>query len=135
MLFTEIIGLFSESYKTQKYSVRKSAVIEYRYQRTLKGWTDNQMVAKTVIVRFQVFTAVSIKTTVFYDVELCSLAESGQHFRGGYCLQLQVNLLITLMTDAISISETFFSFYQTTRCKIPEDSYIQSRSFTGPTSW
>jgi hypothetical protein len=35
-------------------------------------------------------------------------------------------VIITLMMEAISTSEMSVSFYQTTRCNIPEDSYLSS---------
>jgi hypothetical protein len=42
-----------------------------------------------VLVRFQVFTAASIKMTVFWDVVPCSLVEIGCRFGGAYCLHHQ----------------------------------------------
>jgi hypothetical protein len=39
-----------------------------------------------ILVRFQVFTVVSMKMTVFWDVVPCSLVEVYQCFRGAYYL-------------------------------------------------
>jgi hypothetical protein len=39
-----------------------------------------------VLVRFQVLTAESMKTTAFWDVARCSLIEVDWRFRGAYCL-------------------------------------------------
>jgi hypothetical protein len=41
-----------------------------------------------LLVGFEVFTAVTVKSTVFWDVILCSLVEV-QHFGGTYYLQIQ----------------------------------------------
>jgi len=43
-------------------------------------------------LRTLVFTAVSMKMTVFWDVATGSLVEVHQHFRGGYCLNHLTNL-------------------------------------------
>jgi hypothetical protein len=40
----------------------------------------------TFLARFQVFTAASLMTTVFWDVAPCSLVEVYRRFRGAYCL-------------------------------------------------
>jgi hypothetical protein len=49
-----------------------------------------------VNVRFEVLTTGSMKMTVFWYVGLCSVVEIGQHIK-----------------EALSISETSVSFYQT----------------------
>jgi hypothetical protein len=59
-------------------------------------------------VKFQVLTAVSMKMTVFWDIQPSSLA------------------FIDLLMKAASISETSVNFYQTTRRNNPEDSHLQS---------
>jgi hypothetical protein len=38
---------------------------------------------------------------------------------------LLMSVLITLMIQAVSISETSVNFYETTRCDIPEDNYLR----------
>jgi hypothetical protein len=77
-------------------------------------------------VRFQVLTAMSTKITVFWDIALCCLLESDQHFRGAHCLhQGDESHLITLMMEAVGTSETSVNFYQTTRCNIQENSHLQ----------
>jgi hypothetical protein len=41
-----------------------------------------------LIVRFEIFTAVTMKNAIFWDVALCRSCVN-QHFGGMYCLQLQ----------------------------------------------
>jgi hypothetical protein len=69
-------------------------------------------------MRFQVLTAASMKMTVFWDFEQCSLVEVYQRFRGACCLNHQ--------GKAASVSETSGNFYQTTRCNNPEDSHLHT---------
>jgi hypothetical protein len=59
-------------------------------------------------VRFEVLTASSMKTTVFWVVY--------QHFRGAYCLHHQGDT-----------SRTSVNFYQTIRHNNPEDSHLHTR--------
>jgi hypothetical protein len=40
---------------------------------------------------------------------------------------LAASIIIALMMEAASISETSVSFYQTTRCNIPKDSHLHNR--------
>jgi hypothetical protein len=61
-------------------------------------------------------TAVTMKSTVFWDVTPCSLVEI---FGGMYSLYFK-GQRITLHS-----SETSVNFYQITRCHIPEDSTLQ----------
>jgi hypothetical protein len=56
--------------------------------------------------------------TVFWDVAPCNVVQIDRRFRDAYCL------LIALMMEAVSTSETSVSFYQTT--PIPEDSHLCS---------
>jgi hypothetical protein len=67
-----------------------------------------------------------MKITVFWDVALCSLVEIDRCFRGAHCLHHQGDVLIALMMEAVSISETLVSFYQTTQRNIPEDRHLQN---------
>jgi hypothetical protein len=39
-----------------------------------------------MIIRYQVVTVASVKTTAVWDIGLCSLTEVGRRFRGVYCL-------------------------------------------------
>jgi hypothetical protein len=57
--------------------------------------------------------------TVFLDVTPCSLVEMDRHFRGAF-------LIIALMMEAVSFSETSVNFYATTRRYNPEDSHLRS---------
>jgi hypothetical protein len=95
-----------------------------------------------------------MKMTVFWDVAPCSLVEDYRRFRGACCLHHQGDewepasaakvlpgptgsymsnrflargLLIALMMEASSTSETSVNFYQTTRSNIPEDSHLLCR--------
>jgi hypothetical protein len=63
---------------------------------------------------FQGLTAASVKTTVFRDVEPCSLEEVYRRF-------------IALMMEAVNISETLVNSYHTTRHNIVEGSPIRLR--------
>jgi cAMP phosphodiesterase len=75
-------------------------------------------------VRFQVLVAESMKMTVFWDVEPCSLTETGRHFRGAFCLRNQGDEFIALMVEVVSTSETSASFCETAWRKIREDSHL-----------
>jgi hypothetical protein len=55
--------------------------------------------------------------TVFWDVFPCSLLEIDRCFRGSSAL----------MKEAVKTSETFVSFYQTTRFNIQENSDLHIR--------
>jgi hypothetical protein len=68
-----------------------------------------------------------MKMAVFWDVAPCSLAEIDRRFRRTYCLHhcIRAILLIALMMEAVSTSETTVNFYQTTRRNIPEDSHLR----------
>jgi hypothetical protein len=44
-------------------------------------------------------------------------------FKGAYCLHHQGALMI----EAVNTSETSFSFYESTRCNIPEDRHLHTR--------
>jgi hypothetical protein len=68
------------------------------------------------LVRFQVLVVTSMKIAVVWDVAPCSLVDTDWHFRG---------VIITLIMEAVSSSETSLSIYQTTWCNTPEDSHLQ----------
>jgi hypothetical protein len=72
-----------------------------------------------------------MKMAVFWVVVPCSLAEVSRRFRGTCCLHHQGDrgaaargLLITLMMEAASISETSANFYETTWLNNPEDRHV-----------
>jgi hypothetical protein len=50
---------------------------------------EENMKVGSVLVRFQVLTATSIKMTVFWGVSPCNLVETDRCFRGVCCLQHQ----------------------------------------------
>jgi hypothetical protein len=60
---------------------------------------------------------------VCWDVAPCILPETDERFKGAYYLHHQGDL----MTEAVSISETSVSFYETTRRNIPADSHLHTR--------
>jgi hypothetical protein len=66
--------------------------------------------------------------TVFWDVAAYSLVEINRRFQG--CLLSpssgRIDLLIALMMETVSSSETSVSI-QTTRRSIPKDSYLHTR--------
>jgi hypothetical protein len=76
------------------------------------GPTSLQTRIIITIVRFQVVTAASMKTAVFWDVVSCSLIDD-RFFRGSASTDL--------MMEAASTSEKIFKFYETTRRNMPED--------------
>jgi hypothetical protein len=43
---------------------------------------------------FQVLTAASMNMTVFWDVVPCSLVEIDRRFRGAYCIQILIALMM-----------------------------------------
>jgi hypothetical protein len=71
-------------------------------------------------VRVQILTAAVMKMTVFWGIASCSLVEIDRRFRDAYCLN-HPDLLIALMMEAASTSETSVIFCGTTRCNFPED--------------
>jgi hypothetical protein len=56
---------------------------------------------------------------VFWDVTPRSLLENDRRFRGA-------SNIGALSTEAVSTSETSFSFYQTTRLHVPEGSHLRT---------
>jgi hypothetical protein len=92
-------------------------------------------VTTTNSVGFEVFTAVVMKSIIFWDVTPCSLLRFNRRFRGTYRLHLQgrrkdfqqVSRCLMkffssiLNTEAICSSETSVASQQTTRRHIPED--------------
>jgi hypothetical protein len=74
-------------------------------------------------VGFEVLMAVCVKMAVFWVVALSSLIEVYQCFRG-------TRLLIALMMEAASTSETLVNFCQTTQRYNPEDSHLHMYIFS-----
>jgi hypothetical protein len=68
-------------------------------------------------LRFQVPTAASKKTTVFWDTPPCSLVEVDRRFGGAYWLHRQDDV----MMETVTAFETSGNFYETTLQSIPED--------------
>jgi hypothetical protein len=72
-----------------------------------------------------------LKMAVFWVVMLCSLIEGKGGFGGVFCLHHQGDhrseyVIIAVMIEATSTSETKVNFYQTTRCYNPEDSHLHT---------
>jgi hypothetical protein len=59
-----------------------------------------------------------------WDLAPCSLVETGQCFRGAYCLHDQDDE--SWMTEVVSTSEMSANFYETIWCYIPEDSHLHT---------
>jgi hypothetical protein len=79
-----------------------------------------------ISVRFAVFTAVVMKSTIFWDITPCSPLSVNRRFGGAYRLLLSRWFLAqlvfsTLKMEAICSSETSVDTQQTTRRCIPED--------------
>jgi hypothetical protein len=74
----------------------------------------------TLIVGFEVLTAVSTKMAVFWVVAPCSLVEVYQPSE-----VLAAFMIRALMMEAARTSETFVNLYETTRCYNPEDIHLQ----------
>jgi hypothetical protein len=70
-------------YHTNKYSITRTN------KRTAKIATQRSRCDRWSCVRFQVFTAASIKTGAFWDIAPCSLVGVDRDFRGANCLQHQ----------------------------------------------
>jgi hypothetical protein len=82
-------------------------------------------------VGFEVFTAVVMKSTIFWDMTLCSPLSCNRRFGGTYRLHLQGRRIISARTSrqagskqAIGSSETLVATQRTTRRHIPEDNAL-----------
>jgi hypothetical protein len=63
-------------------------------------------------------TLLTVKMAVFWVVTPCSLVEASEVHAA--------SIIIVLMMEAASISETMVNFYQTTRRYNPEDSHLHT---------
>jgi hypothetical protein len=81
----------------------------------------------SLLVGFEVLTTVLMKSTIFWDIMLCSPLKVNQHFRGTYHLHLQGRRISQARNQHESrwqaglSSETSVDFRWTTWCYIPED--------------
>jgi hypothetical protein len=78
------------------------------------------------LVGFHVFTAASMKMTVFWKVEPCSLVKVNTRFRNAYCLQ---------MMEAVRTSESSVYFHETTRHYNAESFHLITSSFLKILHW
>jgi hypothetical protein len=82
-------------------------------------------------VGFEIFTAVVMKSIIFWDMTPCSLLSCNRRFGGTYrlhsaCLLVLAEIISsTLKMEAIPSSETSVVTQQTTRRHIPEDDTLQ----------
>jgi hypothetical protein len=67
---------------------------------------------------------------VFWNVAPCSSVEIKRRFIGAFCLHHNYHIIIALMMEAVSTSETSINFYGITRRNIPEDSHLQKPSLS-----
>jgi hypothetical protein len=63
-----------------------------------------------------------MKIAVFWVVAPCSLVEVYRRFRAASIIRA---MIMVLMMEAASTSETSVNFYQTIRCYNPEDSHLE----------
>jgi hypothetical protein len=59
-----------------------------------------------------------MKMAVFWDVSPCSLANIDD------ASEVRTDFITRMMMEAVSISETSASIYQTTRLNLPEDRHL-----------
>jgi hypothetical protein len=93
-------------------------------------------------VGFEVFTAVVMKSIIFWDMTPCSQLSCTWRFGGTYRLHLQgrwlatclldglLNYSSTLKMEAIRSSEASGATQRTTRRHIPEDDTLQKKSYS-----
>jgi hypothetical protein len=68
-------------------------------------------------LRSEILTAASLKNAVFWVVSPCSLVEID--------VSVPASIIIALMMEAASTSETSVNVYQTTRRDNPQDSHLR----------
>jgi hypothetical protein len=122
----------------------------------LIGWCDASFLLvhwvmgrqkQYICLGFEVFTAVVMKSTIFWDITRCSLLNANRRFRGTYCLHLQCRRISharnhresrwqaelslspayssTLKMEAICSSEKSVDIQGTAWRYIPEDGTVQ----------
>jgi hypothetical protein len=113
-------------YKTVKYMTYFESL---KYVATVEKLVPESKCNKTENVGFEVFTAVVMKSIIFWDVTPCSLLSYNRRFGGtpAYLLVLAEIISSTLKMEAICSSETSVATQQTTWRHIPEDDTLQNR--------
>jgi hypothetical protein len=66
-----------------------------------------------------------MKMTIFWDVEPCRLVDFTDVSEVLTTSIIRATIIRSLMMEVVRTSETSVNFYQTTRCNITEDSYLQ----------
>jgi hypothetical protein len=81
------------------------------------------------MVRFQVLTATSMKTAVFWDVAPCSLVDIDDVSEVLAVSIIRVMSLVALVIETVSTSETSVNIYQASRRNVPEDNHLRVQCF------
>jgi hypothetical protein len=100
------------------------------------GLSLRSFVAVNTVVGFEVFTAVVMKSIIFWDMMPCSTLSCTQRF-GGACLPAACSLVCwtnssTLKMEAIRSSETSGATQRTTWRHIPKDDTLNTVVFGKP---
>jgi hypothetical protein len=69
-------------------------------------------------VKFQIFTAASMKMTAVRDMTSCCLVELYRRFRG------TIASIMKVIMEAVRTSETSVHFYEATRSHIPQNYHL-----------
>jgi hypothetical protein len=72
-------------------------------------------------VRLELLTVSTVKISVFWDVDPCSLIDCDQHFRGTCCLHLE-DRSSALKMEVAGLFKMLVMIHQATQHDIPEDS-------------
>jgi hypothetical protein len=108
--------------------------------------TSNELTNILSNVGFEVFRTVVMKSSIFWDITLCTLLKINQHFRGTCQFHFKVQggtafhllsrwflawlIFLTLTTEATCSFKTSVDFQQTTWRYIPEDRTLHSKECT-----
>jgi hypothetical protein len=87
-------------------------------------YTTGKVNSRKFCVRFQVLTAASMKMKAFWDVAVCSV---GVHRRTASVIRVMI--IISVMMEAVRISETSVYSNETTWRYMPEGSHRENPSF------